>query len=120
MSKCKLWSPLKIPSSIKILQGCTLVTYGLHIFFVLMGFQNFVTHFLDEALFQDMPHINNLLFLGDTQVTLGILSSCVNHQPSNLIQTIPPSSFMSFLVSFDMRVMQICGDIMGLRSWESI
>jgi hypothetical protein len=30
-----------------------------------MGFQDFVTHFLDEALSQDMVHINDLLFLGD-------------------------------------------------------
>jgi len=26
---------------------------------------------------------------------------------------------MSFLVSFDGKIMQVCGDIMGLRSWES-
>jgi hypothetical protein len=109
-----------IPSSIKILQGYTLVTDGLCIFGVLMGFQNFVTHFLDEALFQNMAHIDDCLLLGKTQVALGILFSCVNHQPSYFTQTILPFSFLSFLVNFNMRVMQVCGDIMGLESWESI
>jgi hypothetical protein len=51
MSKCKLWSPLGISPSIKIPQGCTLVTYGLHILGVQMGSQNFVMHFLNEVLF---------------------------------------------------------------------
>jgi hypothetical protein len=31
---------------------------------VLVGFYDFATHFLDEALFQDMAHINDI-FLGD-------------------------------------------------------
>jgi hypothetical protein len=30
-----------------------------------VGFQGFVTHFLDEVLFQDVLHINDLLLLGD-------------------------------------------------------
>jgi hypothetical protein len=30
-----------------------------------MGFQDFVIDFLDEALFQDMVHINDFPFLGD-------------------------------------------------------
>jgi hypothetical protein len=34
-------------------------------------------HFLNEALFQDMAHIDDLFFMGDAQVALGILSSCV-------------------------------------------
>jgi hypothetical protein len=120
VSKCKFWNPLKIPSDIEILKSYTLVIDGLRIFCVLVGFQNFVTHFLDEALFQNVAHINDLLFLGNTQVALVILSSCVKYQPSCFTRTIPPSSFLSFLVNFDMRVMQICGDIMGLRSCECI
>jgi len=43
----------------------------------------------------------------------------VVHQPSYLTWTEPPSSFLSFLVKFDRRIIQICGDIMGPRSWES-
>ncbi len=54
-----------------------MVTYGLHILGVLMGFQDFAMHFWDEALFQDMVHIDDLLPLRDAQVVLGILSSCV-------------------------------------------
>jgi hypothetical protein len=53
-----------------------------------MGFQGFVTHFLDEALSQDIVHINDFPLLRDTQVALGILSSCVVRQPPYLIQTI--------------------------------
>jgi CBS-domain-containing membrane protein len=49
--KCKFWSPLGIFLGIKILQSYTLVTYGLHILVMPMGFQNFAMHFLDEALF---------------------------------------------------------------------
>jgi hypothetical protein len=44
-----------------------------------VGFQNFPTHFLDEALFLNVAHIGDLLFLGDAKVVLGILSSCVVH-----------------------------------------
>jgi hypothetical protein len=46
-----------------------------------MGFQNFATHFLDEALFQDVAHIDDLPSLGDAHVALGILSSCVARRP---------------------------------------
>ncbi len=54
-----------------------MVTNGLRILGVPMGFQGFVTHFLDEVLSQDVVHINDLFFLGDTKVALGILPSCV-------------------------------------------
>jgi hypothetical protein len=77
VSKCKLWGPLEISLGIKILQGYTLVSYGLHIFGVLMGFQDFAMHFLDEVLSHDVAHIENFPLLGDVYVTLGILSSCV-------------------------------------------
>jgi hypothetical protein len=77
VSKCKLWSPSKISSNINIPQVCILVTYGLCILGVSMGSQDFVTHFLDGALFQDVAHIDDLPFLVDTHVALGILSSCV-------------------------------------------
>ncbi len=79
MSKCKFWSPLGISPIIKIPKGYTLVTNGLHVFNVPMGFQDFATHFLDETLFQDMAHIDDLPLLRDAQVALGILSSCVAH-----------------------------------------
>ncbi len=49
-----------------------MVINGLCILGVAMGFQKKFTHFLDEALLQDMVHINNLPFLGGAQVTLGI------------------------------------------------
>ncbi len=66
-----------------------------------------------------MAHMNNLPFLGDSQVVLGILFSCVAHQPFYLTWTIPPpSSFLSLLAGFDGRVMHVYGDIMGPRSWE--
>jgi hypothetical protein len=38
------------------------------------GSQDFATHFLDETLFQNMAHIDDLFLLGNTQVILGILS----------------------------------------------
>jgi hypothetical protein len=61
------------------------------------------------------------LFLQNAQVALGILSSCVTIRPSYFIWIIPlSSSFLSILTSFDKRIMQICGDIMGPRSWEFI
>ncbi len=65
VSKCKLWGPSRISPSIKIPQGYTLVTYGLHIFGVPMGFQDFAMHFLDEVLSHDVAHIENLHLLGD-------------------------------------------------------
>jgi hypothetical protein len=46
-----------------------------------MGFQDFAMHFWNEALFQDVAHINDLLLLRDAQVVLDILSSCVVHRP---------------------------------------
>jgi hypothetical protein len=35
-----------------------------------MGSHDFITHFLDEVLFQEVAHIDDLLFLGDTHVAL--------------------------------------------------
>jgi len=52
-------------NKIEIPQGCILVTNGLHILGVPMGSQNFATHFLDEVLYQDVAHIDDLPFLGD-------------------------------------------------------
>jgi hypothetical protein len=57
-----------------------------------MGFQDFSMHFLDEALSEDVVHIDNLPFLGNIQNVLGILFSCVIHGPSYLTKTIPLSS----------------------------
>jgi hypothetical protein len=51
VSKCKLLSLSGISLDIKILQRCTLVTDGLCILGVLMGFQDLAMHFLDEVLF---------------------------------------------------------------------
>jgi hypothetical protein len=86
-----------------------------------VGFPNFVTHFMDEALSQDVAHINNILLLGGAQVALGILFSCVARQPFYLTRTIPPFfSFLSLLANFDKKIMQVCGDIMGQGSWEFI
>jgi hypothetical protein len=82
-----------------------------------MGFQNFSMHFLDEALSQNVVHIDNLPFLGNIQNVLGDLSSCVVHGPSYLTKIIPFfSSFLSLLASYNERGMEVCGDIMGLRS----
>jgi hypothetical protein len=78
-------------------------------------------HFLDEVSFQDLEHINDFHLLRDTHVALGIMSSCVTHQPSYFTRTMLPSfSFLSFLANFNNKIMYVCGDIMGLRSWESI
>jgi hypothetical protein len=44
-----------------------------------MGFQDFATHFLNEILYQDVAHIDDLALLGDALVALGILSSSVVH-----------------------------------------
>jgi hypothetical protein len=65
VSKCKFWSLLRIFLNIEFLQGYTLVTYGLCILDVLIGFDDFVTHFLDEVLSQEVVHIDDLSFLGD-------------------------------------------------------
>jgi len=61
VSKCKLWNPSRIFPGIKIPHGCTLVTYGLCILGVLMGFQDFATHFFDEVLSQNVVHIDHTL-----------------------------------------------------------
>jgi hypothetical protein len=119
VSKWKHWSPLRLSLGINIFQGCTLVIDGLCILGVLVDFQDFATHFLDEALSQDVVHIDDLSFLGDAWVALCILSSCFIRRPYYLTRTILPFSFLSFLVGFDKKIMQVCGDIMGPRSWKS-
>ncbi len=42
-----------------------------------MGFWDFAMHFLDETLFQDVVHIDDLPFMGNAHVILSILSFCV-------------------------------------------
>ncbi len=121
MSKCKLWNPSEVLLGINILQGYTLATNGLCILGVLKGYWDFVLHFLDEVLFQDVAHINDLPVLGHTHVALGIMSSCVACRPFYFIWTIFPfSSFLFLLVNFNRKSIYVYGDIMGLRSWESI
>ncbi len=66
-----------------------------------------------------MAHIEDLPLMGDARVALGILSSCVITQPFYFTWTIIFSSFLPFLASFDERIMKVCGDIMGIKSWES-
>jgi hypothetical protein len=85
-----------------------------------MGFYDFVMHFWDEALSQDVAHINDLPLLKYAHVALGILFSCVACRPSYFIPRILCSSFLSFLANFNRRIMQVFEDIMGPRSWESI
>jgi len=79
VSKCKLWSPSWISLGIEISQGYILVIDGLYILCVQVGFQDFAMHFLDEVLSHDAVHIDDLLFLGNTQVVLDILFSCVTY-----------------------------------------
>jgi hypothetical protein len=119
-SKCKFWNPLEISLGIHIPSGCILVTNGLRILGVLMGSWDFAMHFLDEILFQNVAHIDDFFPLGYAQVSLGILCSCVTYSPSYLTHTLFHFfSIMSLLVGFDKRIMHVCGDIMGPRSWES-
>jgi hypothetical protein len=101
--KYKLWNPSRIFLRIKIIQGCTLVIDGLCVLGVLMGSQDFATLILDEVLSLGVTHINDLPFLGDAQVVLDVLFSCITHRPSYLTQIIHLffSSFLSFLVGFD-------------------
>jgi len=66
VSKYKFWSPSRISLGIKIPHGCILVINGLHILGVTVESQDFAMHFLNEALCQDVAHIDNLLFMGDT------------------------------------------------------
>jgi hypothetical protein len=72
---------------------------------VLMGSQNFAMHLLNEALSQDVVHVDDLPLLGDAHVALGIMFSCVTHQPSYLTWTIHPSSFLFLLTGFNKRIM---------------
>ncbi len=56
-----------------------MIINGLRILGVLVDSQDFVPYFLDEALSHDVVHIDDLPFLGDAQIALGILSSCAIH-----------------------------------------
>jgi hypothetical protein len=78
-----------------------LVIDGLHILGVPMSFQDFVTHFLDEALFQNEVHIDIFPPLGNIQVVLGFLFSCVIRQFSYLTQIVLPFSLLSLMVGFN-------------------
>ncbi len=64
-----------------------------------------------------MVHIDDLPLLANAQVVLGILFSCVAHQPSYLTQIVPIfCSFLFLLVGFNRKVTQVCEDIMCLES----
>jgi len=66
--------------------------------------QNFLTHILDETLFQNITHIDDLSLLKDTQVALGILSLCVTCWLSSFTRIVP-SSFLSLFASFNKKIM---------------
>jgi hypothetical protein len=59
--------------NIEIFQGYTLVKDGFHIWGVLVSYQDFITHFLDEALFHNMAYIDDFLLMKNFQVALDIL-----------------------------------------------
>ncbi len=82
-----------------------MVIGGLRILGVLVGSQDFVMHLLDEVLSQDVAHIDDLPFIGDAHVVLGILSSYVIRQPSYLTCIVLLFSFLCFLACFDKRIM---------------
>jgi hypothetical protein len=65
-----------------------------------------------------MVHIDVILLLGDAQVVLGILFSCVVHRPFYLTCIISSSSFLYFLASLDKKIMHVCEEIMGNGLWE--
>jgi len=44
-----------------------------------MDSHDFAMHFLDEALSKDVTHNDDFPLLGNIEVDLGILSSCVAH-----------------------------------------
>jgi hypothetical protein len=118
MSMCKLWNPSRIFPGIRIHQHYIFVTDGLCILGVPMGSQDFATHFLDGALSQDVAYINDLLLLGRHPCCFGHFILMCNS--STFLSHINNTSFFLFLlVGFNKKVMQVCGDIMGLRSWES-
>jgi hypothetical protein len=76
---------------------------------------------LDETLSQDMVHIDNFLFWAVQTLHWAFFSHVSFVDIFYLTQTIPPfSSFLSFLVNFNKKLMQVCEDIMSPRSWESI
>ncbi len=104
VSKCKLWSPSGISLGIKIPQGCILVMNWLMYFRCANGFSRLYHTFLDEVLSQDVVHINDLLLLGNAQVALCILSSCVDCRLFYLTWTILHFSFLFLLVSFNKKV----------------
>jgi hypothetical protein len=105
VSKCKFWNPLRIFLGIKILQGYTLVRNGLCILSLLVGSQDFAMHFLDEVLFYNMAHIDDLPLLRDVQVTLGILSSCSLSTFLFHMDNFFFPSFLSLLMGFNKNVM---------------
>jgi hypothetical protein len=72
-----------------------------------MGSEDFVTHFLNEVLFQDVVHIDDIIILRNTQIALGILFSCVTNRPCYLIRKIPLSFFFHiyFWANFNNKVM---------------
>jgi hypothetical protein len=49
VSKCKLWNPSRIFLGMEISQGCSLITYALHILGVLVGSQDFIMHFFERG-----------------------------------------------------------------------
>jgi hypothetical protein len=67
----------------------------------------------------DVAYIDDILLLGNAQIALGILSSCVVRRPSYLTQIIFLLFSLYLLANFDKRIMLVCGDIMGLGSWDS-
>ncbi len=72
-------------------------------------------HFLDEVLFQDVLHINDLPFLGD--IPRFFWAFCPHVYFINLFIHMDNTFFFFFpffLTSFDKRIMQVCEDIMSL------
>jgi hypothetical protein len=120
VSKCKFWSPSGIFLGIKILQGdCILVTYGLHILGVPWVFRTCHT-FFGWGFILGRGTYRWSFFFGRCPCCFGHFDLMCS-SPTFLFHMGNTSFFLPIFFGgfFDRKIMQVCGDIVGLGAWES-
>lgn len=76
------WLPSSLPLAFSPFVGFLYLLDGIKVLDASFGFVFFISSFLQDALDEDVHHVDVLLKLGDVQIIFGMhISSCFAHIP---------------------------------------
>jgi hypothetical protein len=94
---------------------------GIRVLRVPLGISSFTSSFIKNVMLEDVWHVDLLPIMGDAQITFRLVTHNFVQWPSYLLQWTPSSStFIKFLFSFDISVLQMFKRLLGQGSFDSL